>query len=112
MTAAEVARATSRMTAEAVYALDSLSRAVRSFGAALATGGTVEDVEAWPERIAAVTPAQVNAAAAYVFDADRSVTGRLSPAPVATAAIEPSGTPPAAAVGDREINVEERKADD
>ena len=73
---------------------------------------TVEDVEAWPERIAAVTPAQVNAAAAYVFDADRSVTGRLSPAPAATAAIEPSGAPPAAALGDREINVEERKVDD
>jgi zinc protease len=112
ITAQEVGRASSRMIAEAVYARDSLSTAVRSFGAALATGGTVEDVEAWPERIAAVTPAQVNAAAAYVFDADRSVTGRLSPAPVATAAVEPSGGPPAGALGDREINVEERKVDD
>jgi zinc protease len=112
ITPQEVGRASSRMIAEAVYARDSLSTAVRSFGAALATGGTVEDVEAWPERIAAVTPAQVNAAAAHVFAADRSVTGRLSPAPVATAAIEPSGAPPAAALGDREINVEERKVDD
>jgi zinc protease len=72
---------------EAVYARDSLSSAVRSFGVALATGRTVEDVEAWPERIAAVKAEQVNAAAAYVFRPERSVTGRLSPAAPAMAAI-------------------------
>ena len=104
ITAAEVERATGRMIAEAVYARDSLSTAVRSFGAALATGGTVEDVEAWPERIGAVTAEQVNAAAAYVFDAGRSVTGRLKPAPVAAAALEPAAGVPAPAVPDREIN--------
>jgi zinc protease len=76
---------------------------VRSFGAALATGGTVEDVEAWPDRIAAVTAQQVNAAAAYVFDLERSVTGRLRSAPVAAAALEPAaGATPVPE--DREIN--------
>lgn len=104
ITAAEVERATGRMTAEAVYALDSLSRAVRSFGAALATGGTVEDVEAWPERIAAVTAEQVNAAAAYVLDPEGSVTGRLKPAPVATATLEPAAGPPVPDQEEREIN--------
>ncbi len=104
ITAAEIGRATSRMVAEAVYARDSLSSAVRSFGAALATGGTVEDVEAWPERIGAVTPEQVHAAAAHVLDLDGSVTGRLHPAPVATAAVEPAAGALAPAVGDREIN--------
>jgi zinc protease len=79
ITEAEVARSTNRLGAEAVYARDSLSSAVRSFGVALATGRTVEDVEAWPERIAAVTADKVNAAAAYVFRPERSVTGRLSP---------------------------------
>ncbi len=83
---AEVARATGRLVAEAVYARDSLSRAVRSFGVALATGRTVEDVEAWPERIAAVDAAAVNAAAAHVFRPERSVTGRLSPDVAAAAA--------------------------
>ncbi len=34
-----------------------------SFGTALATGRTIEDVEEWPERIGAVTVEQVNAAA-------------------------------------------------
>jgi zinc protease len=82
----EVARATGRLVGEAVYARDSLSSAVRSFGVALATGRTVEDVEAWPERIAAVKAGQVNAAAAHVFRPERSVTARLSPAAPATAA--------------------------
>ena len=93
------------MIAEAVYARDSLSTAVRSFGAALATGGTVEDVEAWPERIGAITAEDVNAAAAYVLDAGRSVTGRLKPAPVATATLEPAPAGAVPPVPDgREIN--------
>jgi zinc protease len=79
ITAAEVERATRRLVAEAVYARDSLAGAVRSFGIALATGRSVEDVESWPERIAAVTAEQVNAAAAYVLDPERSVTGYLLP---------------------------------
>ena len=77
----EVERATRRLVAEATYAQDSLSTAVRSFGVSLATGRTVADVEAWPERIGAVTAAQVNAAAALVFLPEISVTGRLVPAP-------------------------------
>jgi len=40
ITEAEVARATKRMVAEAVYARDSMSGAVRSFGIALTTGRT------------------------------------------------------------------------
>ncbi|HEX6144346.1 MAG TPA: pitrilysin family protein [Geminicoccaceae bacterium] len=80
ITPEEVARATTRMVAEAVYARDSLTSAVRSFGAALSTGRTVEDVEAWPERIGAVTAADVKAAAAYVFQEERSTTGHLLPA--------------------------------
>jgi zinc protease len=63
-----------------------LSSAVRSFGVALATGRTVDDVEAWPARIAAVDAQEVNAAAAHVLRAERSVTGRLSPDAAATAA--------------------------
>jgi len=101
----EVGRATQRLVAEATYAQDSLSSAVRSFGAALATGRTVADVEAWPERIAAVTAEQVNAAGAHVFRPEQSVTGRLVPAPEQTAAATPLPVaPPAAATGEREIN--------
>jgi len=76
----EVARATKRLVAEAVYARDSLSSAVRSFGIALTTGRTVDDVEAWPERIGAVTAKQINDAAAIVLKTEQSVTGKLLPA--------------------------------
>lgn len=75
----DVSRATTRLVAEAIYAQDSISGAVRSFGIALTTGSTVADVEAWPERIAAVTADQVNAAAEAVLKAENSVTGRLLP---------------------------------
>jgi zinc protease len=77
---------------------------VRTLGVALETGRTVEDVEAWPERIGQVSAAQVNAAAAYVFRPEQSVTGRLVAAPASTAVAAPSpAAPPAAATGEREI---------
>ena len=76
---AEVARATKRLVAEAVYARDSISGAVRSFGIALTTGRTVDDVEAWPERIAAVTADDVAAAVEAVLVREHSVTGQLLP---------------------------------
>jgi zinc protease len=108
ITAEEVERATRRLVAEATYAQDSLSTAVRSFGAALTTGRTVEDVEAWPERIAAVTAEQVKVAAAHVFRPETSVTGRLMPAPEPTAATPPMpAAPPESLTGDREIGVEQ-----
>jgi zinc protease len=85
VTPEEVARVQKRMIAEAVYARDSLTTAVRVFGSALTTGSTIEDVEAWPERVAEVTPEAVLEAARLVFDRDRSVTGRLIPAGPAAA---------------------------
>jgi zinc protease len=103
----EVERATRRLVAEATYAQDSLSTAVRSFGMALATGLTVADVEEWPERIGAVTAAQVNAAAAHVFRPETSVTGRLMPAPQQVAGPTPiPAAPPESLTGDREIGAE------
>jgi zinc protease len=77
----EVARAKERMVAEAVYARDSLTAAPYIFGQALTSGRTVEDVEAWPDRIAAVTAEQVTAAARAVLRDVQSVTGVLLPAP-------------------------------
>jgi zinc protease len=73
----EVARAKQRLTASAVYARDSLAGGARALGAALASGQTVDDVEAWPERIAAVTREQIEAAAHAVFRPESSVTSRL-----------------------------------
>ena len=72
-------RVTTRLVRESVYARDSLSTPARIFGAALASGRTVDDVEAWPERIAAVTAAEVDAAARAVLRPETSVTGVLLP---------------------------------
>ena len=77
----EVEVAKRRMIAQAVYARDALNTGPRIFGRALTTGQTVADVEAWPERIAAVTAEQVNAAARAVFDDQHSATGVLLPKP-------------------------------
>ncbi|MEO1019509.1 MAG: insulinase family protein, partial [Pseudomonadota bacterium] len=75
----ELERVKRRMVAEAVYARDSLSGAARAFGVALTTGLTVDDVESWPRRIAAITADEVMAAARLVLDNKNAVTGRLIP---------------------------------
>lgn len=77
----EVTAAQRRLEAVAVYARDDLSTGARVFGAALTTGSSVEDVEAWPERIKAVTVDQVNEAAKAVLRANASVTAYLLPKP-------------------------------
>ncbi|MBF0326561.1 MAG: insulinase family protein [Alphaproteobacteria bacterium] len=79
VTAPEVTRAQARLKAGVTFARDSLHTAARVLGEALTTGQSVADVEAWPERIAAVTPEQVSAAARAVLDERASVTGLLLP---------------------------------
>jgi len=69
------------LIAGAVFARDSVGASARIFGEALTTGGSVEDVEAWPERIGAVAAEDVLAAARKVLDLRRSVTGSLLPKP-------------------------------
>jgi len=76
----EVARAKLRLQAATIYALDSLSTGARTLGAALSTGGTVDEVEAWPDRIGAVTAEQVRDAARAVLKDDIAVTSVLKPA--------------------------------
>lgn len=77
----ELARAKTRLTADAVYAQDNQATLARMYGAAWATGLTAKDVREWPERIKAVTAADVKAAAARYLISDRAVTGYLKPAP-------------------------------
>jgi zinc protease len=112
ITEEEVARSTSRLVGEAVYARDSLSKAVRSFGVALATGRTVEDVEAWPARIAAVKAEEVNAAAAQVLRPEGSVTGRLSPDAAAMAAADVAPAAAEAARGQQPMSSDKQDGND
>ena len=80
VTADEVERAKLRLQNEVLYANDSLSEPANVIGRALATGSTLADLDAWPDRIGAVTADEVNAAAHAVLDGKTSVTARLLPA--------------------------------
>lgn len=102
VTADEVARAKVRLKRDAIFARDSLQGPAYAFGLALTTGQSVADVEAWPERIEAVTVEQVNAAARAVLSADNHVTGILLPdpdAPPLPGMAAPPPGPPATTAG-------------
>ena len=73
----ELERSKNRLIADAVYAQDSQTTLARWYGAALTTGGTVAQVQSWPDRIRAVSAEAVQAAARQWLDKRRSVTGYL-----------------------------------
>ena len=73
----ELERAKNRLIADAVYAEDNQATLARWYGAALATGQTVEQVRAWPDRIRAVTADSIQQAARTWLDRRQSVTGYL-----------------------------------
>ena len=66
-----------QVRASEIYARDSISSLANKYGRALTTSLTVEDVQAWPDVLQAVTEDDVLAAAREVFDLRRSVTGYL-----------------------------------
>ncbi|MFC7051784.1 M16 family metallopeptidase [Hansschlegelia quercus] len=78
--AGELDRAKTRLVADTIYAQDSQATLARIYGASLATGGTIDEVQEWPSRIRAVTAEAVRDAAREVLDRRRSVTGELLPA--------------------------------
>ncbi len=75
----ELSRAKNRFTRSLVFARDNQTGMARIYGTALTTGGSIADVEEWPQRIEAVTAEQVQAAAAKYLQVERSVTGYLLP---------------------------------
>ncbi|KUF12870.1 M16 family metallopeptidase [Pseudoponticoccus marisrubri] len=66
-----------QIRAQQIYGRDDAGSLARRYGRALTEGLTVEDVQAWPEILDAVTGEDIIAAAREVFDRDRSVTGYL-----------------------------------
>jgi zinc protease len=78
--AEDVERVKRRLQASAVYSRDSLSGPARIIGSSLAVGRTLDQVEAWPERIGAVTPEQVTTLAREILKDDAAVTAVLLPA--------------------------------
>jgi zinc protease len=78
--AGEFERAKTRLIAAHTYEQDSQSALANTYGAALAIGMTIADVEDWPNRIARVTPADVQNAGRTWLVRREAVTGRVSPA--------------------------------
>lgn len=100
---AEIERAKERLIANLAYARDSLQAGAYAFGMALTTGGSIERVEQWPARIAAVTAEQVRDAAKLVLQPEASVTALLLPAgETAVGEIEQDEGPSQAAVSSKE----------
>ena len=64
-----------QLRASEIYALDNVQGIAQRYGAALTQSLTVEDVQAWPEVLQAVTPEDIKEVAAKVFNRDQSVTG-------------------------------------
>src|SRR5438876_1172308 len=77
VTGDELERSKNRLIADAVYAQDSQATLARWYGAALTTGGTVEQVKSWSDRIRLVTAVSVRETARQLLDKRRSVTGYL-----------------------------------
>ncbi len=75
-----LARAKTRLIADAVYAQDSQTHLARMYGMSVTTGMSIDDVRQWPDRIDAVTGEAVRAVAEKWLQRRRSVTGYLLPA--------------------------------
>jgi zinc protease len=73
----QLERVKTRVRAAEIYDLDSQQGRARRVGAALASGLTLEDVEAWTGLLQAVTAEDVQAAAQALFRPEASVTGWL-----------------------------------
>ena len=80
VTETELEKAKNRFVRSMIFARDSQSGMANIYGSTLATGGTVEDIQKWPDRIRAVTAKQVQDVAAKYLNPDHSVAGYLLPA--------------------------------
>jgi zinc protease len=68
-----------QLKAGEIYARDNVGGLARRYGAALTSGLTVQDVQAWPDILQAVTAEDVLAVAERVLDRNQSVTGWVIP---------------------------------
>ncbi len=75
--AADLARIKTQVRAAEIYARDDAGDLAGKYGAALAVGLSVQDVQDWPKVLDSVTEADVMAAARSLLIAQQSVTGWL-----------------------------------
>jgi len=77
VSAEELERSKNRLVADSIYANDNQRTLAQWYGSSLATGGTIEQVRTWPDRIRLVSAEAVREAARHWLDQRRSVTGYL-----------------------------------
>lgn len=70
-----IERIRSQVRASEIYAKDNVQGLARRYGAGLTQGLTIQDIQAWPDVLQAVTEEDIKAVAAKVFNRDQSVTG-------------------------------------
>jgi zinc protease len=80
-TADELEQAKDAMIASYVYSADNQAGLASRYGSNLVIGRSIADIEAWPDRVAKVTAADVKAVAAKYLTLANSVTGYLVPQP-------------------------------
>ncbi len=74
----QLARIKMQVRAAEIYARDDVGSLANRYGRALTQGLTVEDVQAWPDILEAVTEQDIMTAARELFESDNSVTGWLT----------------------------------
>jgi zinc protease len=79
VTATELSDAKNRLLLEAAKARDSLNGPALLVAEALAGGETMADIQAWPERIQAITVDDIMKTARKVLTPENSVTATLTP---------------------------------
>ena len=82
VTTAELSAAKGRLQVSAIKARDGLMGPAQFVGTSLATGLSLDEVQSWADKIAAVTDADVMQAARQVLQLNTSVTGQLLAGPV------------------------------
>ncbi|WP_315920529.1 pitrilysin family protein [Mesorhizobium sp. SP-1A] len=75
----ELEAAKNRFVRSMIFARDKQESMATIYGTTLTTGGTLQDVEEWPDRIRKVSAEEVKAVAARYLRQNRSVTGYLLP---------------------------------
>ena len=75
----ELERAKNRFVRSMIFARDNQSGMARLYGSLLTTGGEIADIDAWDDKIRAVTSADVQAVAARYINNRPGVTGYLLP---------------------------------
>lgn len=88
----DVTAARTGLQRQAILARDSVMGPAQAIGLAISTGDTLEEVESWPEKIAAVTPDSIQQALKTILESP-SVTGILKPKTGSNPATSPAEPP-------------------